>query len=196
MSLRRPLTAYWLHIQRGTSALARRYDVRPAEWTSPATGQRSEHGPDRGVSGRLAWPSRASAVRARRPGEGLYREGRIQHSDHQPADRDAVRRQDVAQLMWLAARGRGAERVDVFAGFRGVRRERFAIAVARTLIQDTHSDRLVGHISRDSTAIEAREKPAKSDKPAAEPKPKPKRGRPRRGAPPAAAEVGSNVNGA
>ena len=31
----------------------------------------------------------------------------------------------------LAARGRGAERVDVFAGFRGVRRERFAIAVAR-----------------------------------------------------------------
>jgi Transposase DDE domain/Transposase domain (DUF772) len=49
------------------------------------------------------------------------------------------------------------------------------------LIQDTHSDRLVGHISRDSTAIEAREKPAKSDKPAAEPKSKLKRGRPRKG---------------
>jgi hypothetical protein len=49
------------------------------------------------------------------------------------------------------------------------------------LIQDTHSDRLVGHISRDSTAIEAREKPAKSDKPAAEPKLKLKRGRPRKG---------------
>ena len=49
------------------------------------------------------------------------------------------------------------------------------------LIQDTHSDRLVGHISRDSTAIEAREKPAKSDKPAPEAKPKPKRGRPRKG---------------
>jgi hypothetical protein len=46
------------------------------------------------------------------------------------------------------------------------------------LIQDTHGDRLVGHISRDSTAIEAREKPAKSDKPAAQPKPKHKRGRP------------------
>jgi hypothetical protein len=39
------------------------------------------------------------------------------------------------------------------------------------LIQDTHADRLVGHISRDSTAIEAREKPAKSDKPAPEAKP-------------------------
>ena len=51
------------------------------------------------------------------------------------------------------------------------------------LIQDTHSDRLVGHISRDSTAIEAREKPAKSDKPAPAPAPKPKlkRGRPRKG---------------
>ena len=49
------------------------------------------------------------------------------------------------------------------------------------LIQGTHSDRLVGHISRDSTAIEAREKPAKSDKPAPEPKPKLKRGRPRKG---------------
>ena len=49
------------------------------------------------------------------------------------------------------------------------------------LIQDTHSDRLVGHISRDSTAIEGREKPAKSDKPAPAPKPKLKRGRPRKG---------------
>jgi hypothetical protein len=49
------------------------------------------------------------------------------------------------------------------------------------LIQDTHSDRLVGHISRDSTAIEAREKPAKSDKTAPEAKPKLKRGRPRKG---------------
>ena len=48
------------------------------------------------------------------------------------------------------------------------------------LIQDTHADRLVGHISRDSTAIEAREKPAKSDKPTSEPKPKYTRGRPAR----------------
>jgi hypothetical protein len=49
------------------------------------------------------------------------------------------------------------------------------------LIQETHADRLVGHVSRDSTAIEAREKPATSDKPAPEPKPKHKRGRPRKG---------------
>jgi hypothetical protein len=48
------------------------------------------------------------------------------------------------------------------------------------LIEETHADRLVGHISRDSTAIEAREKPVKS----AEPKPPPSRAqspaRPRR----------------
>ena len=49
------------------------------------------------------------------------------------------------------------------------------------LIQDTQADRLVGHISRDSTAIEAREKPATSDKPAPEAQPKRKRGRPRKG---------------
>jgi hypothetical protein len=49
------------------------------------------------------------------------------------------------------------------------------------LIEETHADRLVGHISRDSTAIEAREKPVRS----AEPKPpapaKRKRARPGKG---------------
>jgi Transposase DDE domain/Transposase domain (DUF772) len=47
------------------------------------------------------------------------------------------------------------------------------------LVEETHADRLVGHISRASTAIEAREKPVKS----AEPKlpAQRKRGRPRKG---------------
>jgi hypothetical protein len=49
------------------------------------------------------------------------------------------------------------------------------------LIQETHKDRLVGHISRDSTAIEAREKPVKSDQPVAAEAPKRKPGRPRKG---------------
>src|SRR5271155_758772 len=49
------------------------------------------------------------------------------------------------------------------------------------LIKETHADRLVGHISRDSTAIEAREKPAKSDRPAPAAQPKRKPGRPRKG---------------
>jgi membrane protease YdiL (CAAX protease family) len=46
------------------------------------------------------------------------------------------------------------------------------------LIKRTLHDRIVGHISRDSTAIEAREKPMKV---AAPEKPKRKRGRPRKG---------------
>ena len=51
--------------------------------------------------------------------------------------------------------------------------------VHEALIGNTHHDRLVGHLSRDSTAIEAREKPATTDK--APPPPKRKRGRPRKG---------------
>lgn len=48
------------------------------------------------------------------------------------------------------------------------------------LIKETHEDRLVGHISRDSTAIEAREKPTKPEPPAPAAQPKRKRGRPRK----------------
>ena len=50
--------------------------------------------------------------------------------------------------------------------------------VHEALIKTTHKDRLVGHISRDSTAIEAREKPVKI---AAPETPKRKRGRPKKG---------------
>jgi hypothetical protein len=51
----------------------------------------------------------------------------------------------------------------------------------QALIQETHADRLVGHISRDSTAIEAREKPVTPDQPAPAEQPKRRRGRPRKG---------------
>ena len=51
--------------------------------------------------------------------------------------------------------------------------------VHEALIRKTHEDRLVGHLSRDSTAIEAREKPAKKVEPPE--RPKPKRGRPKTG---------------
>ena len=51
--------------------------------------------------------------------------------------------------------------------------------VHEALIRETHHDRLVGHLSRDSTAIEAREKPATKEKPP--PPPKRKRGRPEEG---------------
>ena len=48
------------------------------------------------------------------------------------------------------------------------------------LIDKTRRDHLVGHVSRDSTAIEGREKPAPQSKPSATPKRR--RGRPRKGA--------------
>jgi len=51
--------------------------------------------------------------------------------------------------------------------------------VHEALIRKTHKDRLVGHISRDATAIEARERPVKAQPaPAAAPR---KRGRPKKG---------------
>lgn len=63
----------------------------------------------------------------------------------------------------------------------------FAEAGIASLLQDTfvmtyHSDRLIGHVSRDSTAIEAREKAAKKQAPV-EPSTsqKKKRGRPKKG---------------
>ena len=70
MSLKETLNRFLAAHSRGTFALARRYDVRPAEWTSPATGQRSRHGPDRGVPGPagMAFPGvrrRERAVLAR-----------------------------------------------------------------------------------------------------------------------------------
>jgi hypothetical protein len=47
------------------------------------------------------------------------------------------------------------------------------------LIKATHKDRLVGHISRDATAIEAREKPARTEP--SKKAPKRRRGRPKKG---------------
>jgi hypothetical protein len=57
--------------------------------------------------------------------------------------------------------------------------------VHEALIERTLADRLVGHISRDATAIEAREKPVKVAPPATA---KRKRGRPKKVAPPATAK--------
>ena len=52
--------------------------------------------------------------------------------------------------------------------------------VHAALVQRDDEDPLVGHISRDSTEIEAREKPAPKSEPSAE-KPKSKKGRPKKG---------------
>jgi len=51
----------------------------------------------------------------------------------------------------------------------------------QTLIAETYADQLVGHISRDSTEIEAREKPVRSPVAPEPVKPARKRGRPKKG---------------
>ena len=50
--------------------------------------------------------------------------------------------------------------------------------IHESLIKDRYEDEIVGHLSRDSTAIESREKPVKKVK---DNKPKRKRGRPKKG---------------
>ena len=62
--------------------------------------------------------------------------------------------------------------------FAGFARSELPSRVHAALIKRTHQDRLVGHISRDATAIEAREKPVKLAVP---PQPKRQRGRPKKG---------------
>jgi hypothetical protein len=60
---------------------------------------------------------------------------------------------------------------------------KLAERVHEALIKEAYAERLVGHISRDATAIEARERPAAKPAPAAEEKQKPskrRRGRPRK----------------
>ena len=56
------------------------------------------------------------------------------------------------------------------------------------LIEETQKDRLIGHISRDSTEIEAREKPVRPPVASEPAQPARKRGRPKKGEPPPAPE--------
>ena len=63
-------------------------------------------------------------------------------------------------------------------------RSELPVRLHEALIKRSHEDRLVGHISRDATAIEAREKPVKTAAPEASTSvqpPKRKRGRPKKG---------------
>lgn len=67
-------------------------------------------------------------------------------------------------------------------------RQELPTKVHEALIVEFQSERLVGHISRDSTAIDAREKAARRPKHQDTDKTKRKRGRPKKGEPPALKE--------
>ncbi len=60
-------------------------------------------------------------------------------------------------------------------------REGILEQILKDMVQKAYKDKIVGHVLRDSTAIEAREKPVNKKKEVAEPKRKRKRGRPRKG---------------
>ena len=85
---------------------------------------------------------------------------------------------DLLQFLEVAQPAADIE-VGLLARLRRVRRHAVAQRVHEALIVKTHRDRLVGHLSRDSTAIEAREKPTAKEK--TPPPPKRKRGRPKKG---------------
>lgn len=53
--------------------------------------------------------------------------------------------------------------------------------IHEAMIKEHYGSKIAGHISRDSTSIDGREKPAKRDKPKAKKAPPKKRGRPRKG---------------
>ena len=153
--------------------------------------------PDRGVPARLGGPPGAPVVGTFGIGAGLCRESRVQLIDHPTADRDVVRRQDVTLVVRLAAQGEVPSEATFSRAFAEFATSALPSRLHEALIQDTHADRLVGHISRDSTAIEAREKPATSDKPAPQPKPAANEAVPaRERSGPRRRPAGSNANGA
>ena len=136
--------------------------------------------------------------------------GRWQGGVGRPAtDRRAMARAFVAKAVWNMSTTRQLlERLEADAGLRRIcgwesRREiphesQFSRAFAEfaesqlpqrlheALIEETQKDRLIGHISRDSTEIEAREKPVRPPVAPEAAKLEGKKGRPRKGeAPPA-----------
>ena len=111
----------------------------------------------------------------RRPCPVLYREGGLAMPDLL----DRVHADPTLRRPLVAPVG-DTERGDVFAGVCG---GEFPARVHAAMIRSPMRDKVVERISRDSTAIEARERPERKPKPEKKPETKPKRGRgrPRRG---------------
>src|SRR5580692_6849095 len=84
-----------------------------------------------------------------------------------PCDRAALARAFVAKaVIGLPTTAMLIDRL-ISRAFAEFARSALPCRVHEALIKQAYKDRLVGHISRDATAIEAREKPVKSAPPAA-----------------------------
>ncbi len=166
---------------RGTSALAQRHALWPVERTPQAVDQRSWHGPDRGVP--AGWPGLPGRPLSERL--ALARAFVAKAVFNLSTTRLLIEMLSVDKtlhrLCGWQRRGEVPSEATFSRAFAEFATSALPSRLHEALIQDTHADRLVGHISRDSTAIEAREKPATSDKPAPQPKLSRKRGRPRKG---------------
>ena len=101
-----------------------------------------------------------------------------------PTTRGLIERLEVDGRLWRLCGWSGAGRLPSEAtfsrAFSELAESGLASRLHETLIARTMDGHLVEHISRDATAIEAREKPAAKPK-AAKPKRRRKRGRPRKG---------------
>ena len=86
---------------------------------------------------------------------------------------------EASASVWVGAAERCTERSDVFAWFSEFAEAALPARMHTALIKAGYAEQIVGHISRDATAIEAREKPAPKEKKPQRPKRKP--GRPRKG---------------
>ena len=126
-----------------------------------------------------AWLARATAGRSRGTGASLHREGGIRHHHYPGADRTADYRPPLRRLCgWSSVREVPSEATfsRAFAAFAD---SALPSRLHEALLEKTMQDHLVGHISRDSTAIEGtRETGPEATAGAA---PKRKRGRPRKG---------------
>lgn len=120
-------------------------------------------------------------MRTRGTGTRLRGEGGVQRSNHLPIDRDVADRQGLRRICGWHHASEVPGEATFSRAFARFATSALPSRLHAALIKETHAERLVGHISRDSTAIEAREKPVKPDPPAPVEPTKRKRGRPRKG---------------
>ena len=130
-------------------------------------------------------------MRPARVGARLCCQGGARAADDLDVDRTAYGGQAIARrLCGWEHPGQVPSEATFSRAFAEFARSELPGRLHEALIKRSHKERLVGHISRDATAIEAREKPVKTAAPGAstnaEPlskrqPPKRKRGRPRKG---------------
>ncbi len=177
--LRESLSQYWLNIQGSLfpwlkEELGKLTEKQQKLVTTLELARIEEH-----IASSLRWPGRPPAERA-----ALARAFVAKMIFNMPTTRVLLDRLasdiQLRRLCGWESKNEIPSESTFSRAFAEFAESRLAERVHEALIERTQSDQLVGHISRDSTKIEAREKPAKKE---AEERPeeKRKRGRPKKG---------------